>query len=98
MEPPPYTDQSIEEERKAPAAHHATPEDQGASPSNAPDTSIEEVPAPPYSSTYGEMDLSQGGFGTSTRIAGALETMLTLYYFHDHCDANASCLFRGWPC
>lgn len=72
----PNTDQSGERaESQTPHTAHDTASDElprRATSSDADDRPIEEVPAPPYSETYGEMDLMQGGFGTSTRIAGTL--------------------------
>lgn len=82
METPPDTEQSSQmaDNQAAPAARDAASSDQKrpATLDEARDTPMEEVPPPPYSSTYGEMDLSQGGFGTTTRIAGTLASHIHL--------------------
>jgi hypothetical protein len=82
MASPPKTDQSGGRADSETPPATGDPASEGlqrrATSSDARDTPIEEVPAPPYSTTYGEMDLRQGGFGTSTRIAGIQVTIYAL--------------------
>jgi hypothetical protein len=78
MGSPPIPDQSgqASEGQTHTAAHNMDTDDPQREGSRGRDASVdEELPAPPYSETYGEMNLRQGGFGTSTRIAGTLATV-----------------------